>query len=325
MTFVWPAMLLCLLALPLLAWAYAWREQRRRALAARFGSLGLMPAGGALGWRRHVPPAFYLAGLAILLFALARPQAEVSVPRVEGTVILAFDVSGSMAADDLAPSRLEAAKAAAQAFVARQPTSVQIGVVSFSDSGFAVQAPTGDRAAVLAAIARLAPERGTALANGILAALNVLAAPVPDEAEPGAAPPAPALPPAGSAAIVLLTDGENTIAPEPLAAAQAAAAASVRIYAVGIGTAEGAVLEIEGFSVHTQLDEGVLRAMADLTGGAYFNAADEASLNAIYSELEPEWVVKREAMELTSLLAGAGLLALLIGGAFSLAWFGRLP
>ena len=127
-----------------------------------------------LGRRRHIPPAFFLAGLTILLIALARPQMVVSLPRLEGTVILAFDVSGSMAADDLKPTRMEAAKAAAQAFVARQPPTVQIGVVSFSDSGFAVQAPTNEQETILAAINRLRPERGTSLAHGILTALNTI-------------------------------------------------------------------------------------------------------------------------------------------------------
>jgi Ca-activated chloride channel family protein len=207
---------------------------------------------------------------------------------------------------------------------------VLIGVVAFSDGGFAVQPPTADRAAVLAAIQRLAPERGTSLGNGILAALNVLSGADPGAGGAGgqAAAPTPAPAPPGSqrsAAIVLLTDGENTIAPDPLAAAQAAANQGVRIYPVGIGSAAGADLLIEGFSVHTRLDEGMLEAIALITGGAYFNAADEDSLRAVYDQLQPELVVKPEAMEVTSLLAGAGLLALLLGGAFSLAWFGRLP
>ena len=125
--------------------------------------------------RRHIPPALFLAGLTILIVALARPQTVVSLPRVEGTVILAFDVSGSMAADDMKPTRMEAAKAAARDFVQRQPPSVQIGVVAFSDNGFSVQVPTNDQDAILAAINRLTPQRGTSLANGIRASLNAIA------------------------------------------------------------------------------------------------------------------------------------------------------
>ena len=147
-------------------------------MAASYGSLGLVQeaAGRQLGARRHIPPALFLAGLTILMVALARPQTVVSLPRVEGTVILAFDVSGSMAAEDLKPTRMEAAKAAARDFVQRQPRSVQIGVVAFSDSGFAVQAPTNDQEAILAAINRLTPQRGTSLGQGILASLNTIAA-----------------------------------------------------------------------------------------------------------------------------------------------------
>ena len=177
MSFIWPAVLVLLLLVPLFVVLYLRIQRRRQGLAARYGTLGSVQeaAQRPLGARRHIPPAFFLAGLTILLIALARPQMVVSLPRLEGTVILAFDVSGSMAADDLKPTRMEAAKAAAQAFVARQPPTVQIGVVSFSDSGFAVQAPTNEQETVLAAINRLRPERGTSLAHGILTALNTIA------------------------------------------------------------------------------------------------------------------------------------------------------
>ncbi len=132
-------------------------------------------SGGRIGARRHIPPILFLVGLSILMLALARPQTEISLPRIEGTVILAFDVSGSMAATDFQPTRMEAAKAAARDFVQHQPPSVQIGIVAFSDSGFSVQAPTNDQDAILAAINRLTPQRGTSLANGMLASLNTIA------------------------------------------------------------------------------------------------------------------------------------------------------
>jgi len=156
MSFLWPAMLLFLAALPLFVALYRRRLEQRRRLAARYGSLGRVQeaTGRPPGWRRHLPPALFLVGLTLLIVALARPQTVVSLPRMEGTVILAFDVSGSMAADDMTPTRMEAAKAAARDFVERQPPSLQIGVVAFSDSGFAVQTPTNDQEAILAAIAR---------------------------------------------------------------------------------------------------------------------------------------------------------------------------
>jgi len=334
MSFIWPMMLLFLLLIPLFVVLYLRMQQRRRELAARYGTLGQLRegAGRPLGRRRHIPPALFLAGLAILLIALARPQTVVSLPRLEGTIILAFDVSGSMAADDLEPTRMEAAKTAALAFVDRQPASVQIGVVAFSDSGFAVQLPTNEQETIIAAINRLAPERGTSLGQGILVALDTIfvaeeeprlysnLTPTPT-AEPTPVPPGTYT----SAAIVLLTDGENTAPPDPFEAAQYVADRGVRIYPIGIGSAAGTTLEVEGFSVHTQLDEPTLQQIAQLTDGVYYNAANEEDLRSIYENLTPEFVVKPETMEVTSLFAGASLLVLLTGGLFSLAWFSRLP
>src|SRR3954469_12448139 len=150
MSFIWPAMLIFLLAIPLFVALYLRIQQRRRRLTAAYGELGLLRAatGQSLGVRRHIPPALFLLGLTILIVALARPQTVVSLPRIEGTVILAFDVSGSMAATDLKPTRMDAAKAAARDFVQRQPSTVQIGVVAFSDGGFAIQAPSNEQGAV---------------------------------------------------------------------------------------------------------------------------------------------------------------------------------
>jgi Ca-activated chloride channel family protein len=330
MSFIWPAMLALLLTLPLCAGLYA-RLQRRREgrLAAGFGALGLARAAARpLGARRHIPPGMFLAGLATLLLALARPEAVLSLPRVEGTVILAFDVSGSMAAEDLAPTRMEAAKAVAREFVQRQPPSVQVGVVAFSDNGFAVQAPTNDQAAILAAISRIRPQQGTSLGQGILASLNTIAAGDEDPRRystlPAAPTPAPA--PAGTpAAIVLLTDGENNAPPDPLEAAQAAAERGVRIYTVGIGSAAGTTLHVNGFTVHTQLDEPTLRQIAQISAGGYYNAENQEELRAIYDNLDLQLVVRPEKTEVTALFAGAGVLFLLIGGACSLVWFGRVP
>ncbi len=187
MTFLWAPLLVLVLAIPLGVAAYLAADRRRRRRLAGYGTLAA-PAGGASSggagrWRRRIPAACMVAGLALVVLALARPEAVVSVPRVEGTVILAFDVSGSMAATDLAPTRMEAAKAAARAFVERQPATVRIGVVAFSDSGFSIQVPTDDAVQVTAAIDRLAPERGTAIARGIVTALTTIAT---DEAGPGA-------------------------------------------------------------------------------------------------------------------------------------------
>ena len=336
MSFIWPETLLLLLVIPLFVMLYIRMEQRRRRIATRYGRLGLVQetAGRGLGLRRHITPALFLLSLTILIVALARPQTVVSLPRIEGTVILAFDVSGSMAADDLKPTRMEAAKAAARDFVERQPPGVQIGVVAFSDSGFAVQAPTNDPETILASVNRLTPERGTSLGQGILASLNTISAVDAGQAPPltGNLTPAPTPTPTPvpdgmytSAVIVLLSDGENNVSPDPLAAAQTAADRGVRIYTVGIGSAAGTTLHVNGFTVHTQLDEAMLQQISQLTDGAYYNAESEQSLREIYENLNLQLVIKPDEMEVTSILAGAGILVLLIGGALSLLWFSRLP
>jgi Ca-activated chloride channel homolog len=334
MSFLWPVMLISLLLVPLFVALYVRMQRRRQQMIARAGTLGIVQAGPGrrLGRRRHIPPALFLLGLTLLLIALARPQAVVSLPRLEGTVILAFDVSGSMAADDLDPTRMEAAKAAAVTFVQRQPPTVQIGVIAFSDSGFAVQPPTNEQATILASINRLAPERGTSLAHGIAASLNTIFAGEEETRRysnltPEALPSPTPLPEGtyAPAVIVLLTDGENTAPPDPVEAAQAAADRGVRIHTVGIGSAEGAILEVEGFSVHTRLDEAMLQQIADLTDGVYYNAQNEEDLAAIYENLDPEFVIKPEEMEVTSLFAGASLVLMLLGGACSLVWFSRMP
>jgi Ca-activated chloride channel family protein len=340
MSFIWPAMLLLLLTIPVGVALYLVRERRRRARAASFrvsGAGGATPADAPAvrrGIRRRLPAVLVVAGLTILVASLARPQSVVGVPRIEGTVILAFDVSGSMAATDVTPTRMEAAKAAARAFVERQPSSVRIGVVTFSDSGFSVQVPTSEQADVVAAIDRLGPERGTSLASGIEIALQTIetadAKPRTDyysNASP-APTPVPTPVPKGTyapAIIVLVTDGENTTNPDPLTAAAAAADRGVRIDTVGVGTAAGTTLEVEGFRVHTAMDETTLRAISERTDGTFYTADDPAGLAAIYDDVEKRLVIHAEPMEVTSLFAGAGVLLLVIGGLGSLLWAGRFP
>ena len=323
-------MLFLLLLIPLFVLMYLiLQRQRRRRLAGKSSGFGLLRKAVEGGSRMpsHIPPVFFLAGLAILMVALARPQTVVSLPRIGGTVILAFDVSGSMSAEDLKPTRMEAAKVAALDFVERQPSSVQIGVVAFSESGFAVLEPTSDKETIFATISRLTPQRSTSLASGILASLNAIAS------ESGQAPlaendPTPTPVPAGthaSAVIVLLTDGENTAPPDPFSAALAAADRGVRIYTIGIGSAAGTTLDVNGFTVHTQLDEETLKGISQLTDGAYFNAENEEDLHEIYDNINLELEVKPEKMEVTSIFAGASIIFMLIGAVFSLLWFNRIP
>ena len=334
MSFIWPTLLLILLCVPLLVLLYLRLQQRRGRFAAQYGSLGIIhdAKGGIPGLRRHLPAALFLTGITILFFSLARPQATVSLPKIEGTVILTFDVSGSMAADDLKPTRMEAAKSAARDFVEKQPTSVSIGVVAFSDGGISVQTPTASRDEVVATIDRLVPRRGTSLGNGMLVSLNTIVVdagdpPILNNSDPATLD-TPTPSPQGwypSAAIVLLSDGENNQSPDPAVVADLAADLGVRIYTIGIGSAEGAMIEIEGFTVHSQLNEPLLQYIADTTGGAYYNAGNEEELSRIYDDLEPRLSIKPEELEVTSIFAGIGILVFLIGGAFSLLWFGHVP
>lgn len=329
MKFIWPTMLVFLALLPLGVWWYRHQGQRRQRQAAQLGSLGFVQAstGKRLGKRRHIPPLLFLLGLASLVVALARPEAAINLPRIEGTVILAFDVSGSMAATDLQPTRMDAAKAVAREFVQRQPPTVQIGVVAFSDGGFAIQPPSNDQKQILAAIDRITPQRGTSIGQGILASLKTIRSdvdPMPrrySTLEPTVQPQRQAT----SAAIVLLTDGENTGPPDPNDAAEAAAKLGVRVYPIGIGSTTGTTLDVNGFSVFTQLDETALQQIAELTNGAYFSAERQDQLRTIYDKLNLQLVIKPEDMELTALFAGLGLLLLITGAACSLLWFGRVP
>jgi Ca-activated chloride channel homolog len=339
MSFIWPPMLLTLALVPLGALLYVALERRRRRRMIERGGPGLAAGTtrrpGSL--RAGVPAALILVGLAVLTVAMARPQAVVSLPREEGTVILAFDVSASMGATDLAPTRIAAAKVAAKDFVSRQPSGVTIGVVAFSDSGISVQQPTEDQATVDSAIDRLTPQRGTSLANGILASLKVIAiaeaGPYGNDyytnKSPAPSPtPTPTPVPAGThapAVIVLLTDGENNERPDPLAAAQTAADQGIRIYTVGIGSAAGTNLSINGFQVFTQLDEAALQQISAITGGTYYNATDAQQLRSVYDNLDTQLVLQPQLTEITALLAGLSLLMLLAGGLTSFLWLGRLP
>jgi Ca-activated chloride channel family protein len=338
MSFIWPAALAAILLVPLGVALYVAIDRRRKRLAAALVGPGLAGAGAGArrrgGLRTRIPAALFVTAFAVLAVALARPQAAVSLPRAEGTVVLAFDVSASMTATDIEPTRMDAAKAAAKAFVEQQPAGVIIGVVAFSDAGISVQVPTSDQAAVLAAIERITPSRGTSIGQGIQSALNAIA-----QSEADTPPsyysnrsPAPTVAPTpvpagshGSAAIVLLSDGENNERPDPVAVAQTAADQGIRIDTVGIGSAAGTTLDLNGFQVHTQLDEATLQQIASVTGGTYRAAADADQLNAVYRDLGTQLVFRTEQIEVTALLAAAGVLLFVVGGVLSLAWSGRLP
>jgi Ca-activated chloride channel family protein len=273
-----------------------------------------------------VVPVLVLLGVVVLLVALARPQATIDLPRRQGTVVLAFDVSSSMKAKDLKPTRLAAAKKAAHAFVAAQPSNIRMGVVAFSDSANVVQPPTRSRQDVLDAVDRLSSLGGTALGRGILTSLSAIAGhtiTLDQKAlqEGGQQPNVKFL---GSAAIVLLTDGDNTARLDPRALAPVASQAGVRIFPVGIGSPNGAVVQVDGYSVATALDADLLRSIARGSGGTYFAAGDSATLQRIYSAIDLKLTTVGRNTEITAIFAGAALVLILTAAGLSMRWYGRV-
>ncbi|MFF5291105.1 VWA domain-containing protein [Paractinoplanes globisporus] len=301
--------------------AYVAVQKRRTAAMTAAGFAPVRSRRASL--RRHMPYALLLAALPVLIAGLARPQAELAVPRVAGTVLLAFDVSNSMKATDVAPSRLAAAQAAAASFVDDQPDSVDVGVVVFGEQALVTQQPTDDHGAAIAAINRAAASGGTSLGQAILVALGTITGkPVALPAD-GAAPDTRALGYWPSATIVVFSDGQDTGGPDAEAASELAAAAGVRIQTVGVGTAKGGTVEVDGYQLATALDEQLLTEIAQVTGGAYHQAGDATQLADTTRSIDLRLTTKKEPVELTAPFAGAALLLLALGAFLGTRWQGR--
>lgn len=332
MSFQYPAMLVvaAVVCTGLVAAYHSLQRERARALAAA-GLNGATstpsPAGKKPGWaarRRHIPPTLFLAALTVLLLAAGRPQATVPVPRVAGTVILAFDVSNSMVAEDVTPTRLAAAQAAAIEFVESQPDTVDIGVVAFGQGALTTHLPTEDRAGAITAINRLTASGGTSLGQAILESLTTIVGKPVSLPDPSAATPPADLGYWGSATIVLLSDGEDTGGPDAVAAAELAAAAGVHIETIGVGTATGTTIEVDGYQVATALNEDLLTDVAETTNGSYHRAEDAQALGGIYRTLDLRITTESESLELTAVAVGIALLLLTIGGLMMIIWHGRI-
>jgi Ca-activated chloride channel family protein len=257
-----------------------------------------------------VPPALLSLALAGLVLALARPEATVAVPVERASVVLVTDTSGSMEATDVAPSRLSAAKAAAERFLDRVPDELQVGLVGYSDAAHTVQAPTQDRDAVRAALAGLAANGGTATGEALAGALRALGERGED------APPA---------AIVLLSDGATTAGRDPRSVAREAGSADVPVYTVALGTADGTVQTPDGQILPVPPDPEALREIAQLSGGRAFAAEDADALDAVYEGLGSRIGTREERREVSAGFAAAGLLLLAGAVATALRWRGRLP
>lgn len=331
MKFLWPELLWLWVLLPALAAARVWLLRRRRTqLAAAWpGMFDAAAAAPTTATRsrlaRHVGVLLLFAGLAMLIMAMARPVWSLPETGPEQTIVLAIDLSGSMAATDIAPNRLAAAQRAAKSFVRDLPRGVQVAVVAYADSAELVQPPTLVRERATDAIDRFQLQGGTAIGDGILTSLHAL---FPgqslDLSEVQQPPPANVPPPTaapGSYAegmIVLLTDGENTMGNDPLDAARLAARRGVKVCTVGFGTAHGAIVRSEGASEHVGLDETGLQEIARLTRGEYFRASNGDELKQVYTELKGRLVTRMRETEATAAAVGLGAALLLAAAGLSL-------
>jgi Ca-activated chloride channel family protein len=309
MSFIWPALLLSLLLVPALVAAYLFALQRRKRYTISFTNLDLLKevAVEQPGFKRHIPPLVFLIGLAALLFSLARPVANVSLPRTRAAVVLVLDVSYSMNAEDLKPTRIAAAQASAKQFVQQLPATALVGLVSFSGKANLNAPLTRDHNAVLEAIESLKLDNGTAIGDGLLQALEHIA--VQNQRIP--------------ANIILLSDGESSQGYAPLDAAARAEQMQIEVNTVGIGQ-RGTRTQLNANQT-VGLDEDTLKAIAARTGGQYFYAAEASQLEDIYKNLGSSVNWAREPTEVTAIAAGIGALLMVIAAVLSLLWFQQFP
>jgi len=316
MTLASPALLIVgLLVAAALAWAAAAVSRRR---AATLAAAGVM----APGRSRQAGVWLTIAGIAVLAIAVAGPAASIPVPRTAGTVILAMDVSGSMGARDVAPTRLAAAQRAARSFIQAQPGSVDIGVVAFEEGALTTARPSADHSVAEAAIDRLAVTGGTSLGSAIIASLSAITH------KTVSIPPGGAVPAIGywpSATIVMFSDGQDEGEGTGFAtAAVIAEKAGVHIDTVGVGTTGGTTVDVDGYRLHTALDESTLKSIAQTTGGAYHPASDASELNAVASKIDLRLTVANRHVPLAGAFIALALVLLAAGAVLTIARSGRV-
>jgi Ca-activated chloride channel family protein len=319
-TFDWPLALLALLLIPLLVGLYLLRERRRTAFAAGFANPALLPnvIDRAPGLRRHLPLILMLLGLTAIVLGVARPHATVNVKREEATIVLAIDVSRSMKADDVEPTRLDAARNAAKAFLGEVPEKYRVGVVSFATRAVVGVVPTEDRSLVEASLDTLAPGEGTAIGDAVALSTRVGQ---PRQADQDSAPPR---------SILLISDGSRDGgAVDPQVAARRAKQLKVPVYTVLVGTEDGVIEETLTGGLRQIIrvppNPDTLRAIAQLSGGEFFTATDAEGLDRVYEELGSRLGTRKESREIGDYFAGGAAAFLLAGGALSALWFRRAP
>jgi Ca-activated chloride channel family protein len=313
-----PLVLLALIAIPVAAWVYSRLQRRRGRVAAAFVSEPLKPSVAPTqpGWRRHAPIIAFGVALIVLIVAAARPQRSVAVPLTDGAVLLANDVSSSMAAKDVNPSRLGAAQRADVNFLAHVPSTIRVGLLEFNDAATILQSPTKDHALTRAALTHLHANGHTAIGTAVQLATHVLS---------GLRSPTGRRVPS---AIVLLSDGTSTTGADPLTAARDAGAAHIPVYTVALGTGHGTITVTHPNgttrTVPVPLNPSELQQIARLSKGRSFTIGSSAGLSAVYAHLAAQLGHKHVSRQMTASFAGAGFVLLLLGSAMSLRWFGRL-
>jgi Ca-activated chloride channel family protein len=345
LSFLWPQYLWLLWVVPLLVLIYLWllRRKKKQVLSLSSISIAKQALGAGQHWRRHLPPALFLLAMAAGLLAASRPTAVIALPSDHATVMLAIDVSLSMRATDIKPTRIVAAQEAAKAFLKELPRNVKVGIVTFAGTAQVVQPATLQREDLVAAIDKFQLQRGTAVGSGIVVALSELfpehgldvgemtygsgkrgkrideapGKPVPEfvPVEPGSYT---------SAAIVLLTDGRRTTGVDPQEAAMMAANRGIRVYSIGLGTVSGEVPGFDGWSMYLKLDEPSLKAIAQTTQAEYFYAGNADALKTVYEKLSTRLQVDKKETELSALLSLLSAVLALVAAGLSLAWFHRI-
>jgi Ca-activated chloride channel family protein len=330
--------------------AYVFLQRRRKKVAMRFPHLAIIKQAidGQSKIKRHIPPALLLASLTLLIVAIARPSAIVTVASQGGTIIMAIDVSASMRAADVSPDRITAAQVAAKALINDRAHQIRIGIVKFSGSAFPVQSPTADTVALNAAIDNLRPQFNTAIGDAVYASLQMIFPQMRlDSMIPGMGgnefvsigdsktrsnanqPARPALTPVPpgsyrSAAIILMTDGKNTAGPDPIEAARLAANLGVRIFTIGFGSPTGQILNYDGGSSNSVLDEDTLKRMAEITKAQYFHAQSAQELTKIYKQLTTTIQKEPQETEITVFLVAAAVAFCTLSSFLSMLWFYRI-
>lgn len=320
MSFQWPLALVGLVVVPVLVALYVLRERRRTDFAARFTTPALLPnlVDAAPSWRRHLPLAVLLVALTAMVVGVARPHATVSVKREQATVILAIDTSLSMSAQDVKPTRLQAARNAARTFLERIPSKYRVAIVGFAGRAYVALPPTEDRTLARAALRTLHPAEGTSLGDAVALATRLARR---QRASDGTVPPS---------AILVISDGsQQSGRTSAAAAAVRARSAHIPVYSVLIGTQDGVITVTlaGGFQAQIRVPPSpeTLRMLAQVTGGHFFTAPSAARLRQVYERLGSRLGSRKESREITDVFAGGSAALLLVGGALSALWFRRVP